>query len=385
MKLNILFLVMGNILCNMLRVYLILLMKCHLQSYPCPLQINYYWNLGFLLGIGIILQIITGIFLGLYYLSSIKGAYFSILFVIREVYYGWYLGYIHSSGASFVFLFIFVHLARAIYYASYYYNVNTWFSGIIILLLLMGIAFMGYILPFGQMSLWGATVITNLLSPFPDLIIWICGGYYIYNATLKRFFIFHFQFPFLLMGVIILHIFYLHFISSNNPKRNSINNFIPFLPYIIIKDLYYILGILSLYMIQTHFNIYSFSHPDNRLEVSELFTPLHIVPEWYFLCQYSMLKSIPNKNIGFIILLTSIISLFLFGEIRNLTTFLLSINNPFYLPFIFSLFFIYFSFLIIGPQFPINNFLCYGRILILYYYILLISILNFYSSIRSYL
>ena len=137
MKLNILFLVMGNILCNMLRVYLILLMKCHLQSYPCPLQINYYWNLGFLLGIGIILQIITGIFLGLYYLSSIKGAYFSILFVIREVYYGWYLGYIHSSGASFVFLFIFVHLARAIYYASYYYNVNTWFSGIIILLLLV--------------------------------------------------------------------------------------------------------------------------------------------------------------------------------------------------------------------------------------------------------
>merc|ERR1712031_121255 len=304
------------------------------------------------------LQIITGIFLALYYLSSIKGAYFSVLFVIREVYYGWYLGYIHSSGASFVFLFVFVHLARAIYYASYYYNVNTWFSGIIILLLLMGIAFMGYVLPFGQMSLWGATVITNLLSPFPDLVIWICGGYCIHNATLKRFFVFHFQLPFLLMGVVILHIFYLHFISSNNPKRNSVNNFIPFLPYIVVKDLYCVLGILSLYVIQTHFGVYSLSHPDNRLEASELFTPLHIVPEWYFLCQYSMLKSIPNKNAGFIVLLTSIFILFLFGEIRNLTTFirLMDCNNGFS---IFSFLLVFISFLWIGAQFPQEKFLSY--------------------------
>merc|ERR1712115_661249 len=155
----------------------------------------------------------------------------------------------------------------------------------------MAIAFMGYVLPFGQMSFWGATVITNLLSPFPSLIEWVSGGYYVYNPTLKRFFLFHFQFPFLLCGFRILHLFYLHFLF--------------------------------------HFGISSFSHPDNALEVCGLLTPLHIVPEWYFLCQYAMLKAVPNKNAGFIILLTSIFTFFIFGEIRNLTTLCLLNNNGF--------------------------------------------------------
>ena len=194
-------------------------MKSHLESYPCPLIINSFWNLGFLLGITILLQIITGIFLSLYYISDINSTYFSIFFLIREIYYGWYLRYLHSNGASFVFLFIFLHFGRGISYASYLYNPNTWFSGIIILFFLMGTAFMGYVLPFGQMSFWGATVITNLLSPFPSLIEFICGGHYIYNPTLKRFFIFHFVFPFLLCGFLVLHIFNLHFLSSNNPLR----------------------------------------------------------------------------------------------------------------------------------------------------------------------
>merc|ERR1712216_225183 len=139
--------------------------------------INFFWNLGFLLGITIILQIITGIFLGLHYTSDLHSAYFSIFFLIREVYYGWSLRYYHSSGASFVFLFVFLHLGRAIFYNSYFYNPNTWFTGIILLFFLMAIAFLGYVLPFGQMSFWGATVITNLLSPFPSLIEWLCGGY----------------------------------------------------------------------------------------------------------------------------------------------------------------------------------------------------------------
>ena len=172
-------------------------MKSHLESYPCPLIINSFWNLGFLLAITIILQIITGIFLGLHYTSDLNSTYFSVFFFIREIYYGWCLRYFHSSGASFVFLFIFLHLGRAISYASYFYNPNTWFSGIILFFFLMGTAFMGYVLPFGQMSFWGATVITNLLSPFPSLIEWVSGGHYVYNPTLKRFFIFHFLFPFL--------------------------------------------------------------------------------------------------------------------------------------------------------------------------------------------
>merc|ERR1711933_449713 len=196
--------------------YFVLLMKSHLQSYPCPLQINYFWNLGFLLGVAIILQIITGIFLALHYTSDLNSAYYQIFFLIREIYYGWCLRYLHSAGASFVFLFLFLHLGRALIYGSYFYNPNTWFSGILLFFFLMATAFMGYVLPFGQMSFWGATVITNLLSPFPSLLEWVCGGHYVYNPSLKRFFSIHFQFPFLVCGFTILHLFYLHFLSSNN-------------------------------------------------------------------------------------------------------------------------------------------------------------------------
>jgi len=291
-------------------------MKSHLQSYPCPLQINSFWNLGFLLAITIILQIITGIFLGLHYTSDLHSAYSSVFFFIREIYYGWSLRYLHSSGASFVFLFLFLHLGRAISYGSYFYNPSSWFSGILLFFFLMTTAFMGYVLPFGQMSFWGATVITNLLSPFPSLIEWVCGGHYVYNPTLKRFFLFHFLFPFLLCGFLILHLFYLHFHSSNNPFRLNTNNKIPFFPFIFHKDFFGFILILCLYLLQTHFGISSFSHPDNALEVCGLLTPLHIVPEWYFLCQYAMLKAVPNKNAGFIILLTSIFTFFFFGEIR---------------------------------------------------------------------
>merc|ERR1712137_108826 len=304
-----------------MELYFVLLMKSHLQSYPCPLQINFFWNLGFLLGVAIILQIITGIFLGLHYTSDLNSAYFSVFLLIREIYYGWCLRYLHSSGASFVFLFLFLHLGRAISYGSYFYNPNTWFSGILVFFFLMATAFLGYVLPFGQMSFWGATVITNLLSPFPCLIEWVCGGYYVYNPTLKRFFLFHFVFPFLLCGFLILHLFYLHFHSSNNPLKLNTNNKIAFFPFIFLKDFFGLILILCLYFLQTHFGVSSLSHPDNALEACALLTPLHIVPEWYFLCQYAMLKAVPNKNAGFIILLTSIFALFYFGEIRNLTTF----------------------------------------------------------------
>ena len=231
---------------------------------------------------------------------------------------------------------------------------------------------MGYVLPFGQMSFWGATVITNLLSPFPCVIEWVSGGYYVYNPTLKRFFIFHFLLPFILCGFTILHIFYLHLLSSNNPLRNSTNNKIPFFPFIFQKDVFGFIIILTIYLLQTNFGISSLSHPDNALEVCSLLTPLHIVPEWYFLCQYAMLKAIPNKNSGFIILLTSILLLFIFGEIRNITSLVLLNNNGFLLSFFF---FITLCFLWIGAQFPQEKFLSYGRILTLHYYFLLMCIL----------
>lgn len=353
-------------------IHFLLLMKSHLQSYPCPLIINYFWNIGFLLGITILLQIITGIFLGLHYTSDINSAYFSLFFLIREIYYGWCLRYLHSNGVSFVFLFIFLHLGRAISYASYFYNPNTWFSGIIIYFFLMGTAFMGYVLPLGQMSLWGVTVITNLLSPFPSLIEWLCGGHYIYNPTLKRFFVFHFLFPFLLCAFLLFHIFNLHFLSSNNPLRNSTNNKIAFFPFIICKDFYGKILILYLYLLQIHFGFSSFSHPDNALEACGLLTPLHIVPEWYFLCQYAMLKAVPNKNAGFIILFTSIFILFYFMRSLSMSFyFIIKTSNRFNGFYLCFWFLSLFSFIWIGGQFPVDNFLSYGRILTLHYYLLI--------------
>ncbi len=237
---------------------------------------------------------------------------------------------------------------------------------------------MGYVLPFGQMSFWGATVITNLLSPFPCLILYVCGGYYVYsrnanNRLLKRFFLFHFLFPFLLCVTVILHLFYLHFLSSNNPLRNSTNNKIPFFPFIISKDFFSLQIVLGLYLLQTHFGISSFSHPDNALEVCGLLTPLHIVPEWYFLFQYAMLKAVPNKNAGFIILITSIFCIFSFGEIRNLTTFILSF--PIFSLFITGAPILLLTFLWIGAQFPQEKFLSYSRILTLDYYFLVYCLL----------
>merc|ERR1739838_986609 len=356
------------------KLYFVLLMKSHLQSYPCPLQINFFWNLGFFLGVAIIIQIITGIFLALHYTSDLNSAYFSLFFLIREVYYGWCLRYFHSSGASFVFLFHILHLGRAMFYGSNFYNPNTWFSGILLFLLLMAIAFVGYVLPFGQMSFWGATVITNLLSPFPSLVEWVCGGYCVHSPSLKRFFLFHFQLPFLLCGFLFLHLFYLHFLSSTNPLRNSTNNKIPFFPFIFLKDFFGLILILCLYFLQTHFQVSSLSHPDNALEACALLTPLHIVPEWYFLCQYAMLKAVPNKNAGFIVLLTSIFTFFFFGEIRNLTTFCLLNNNSFSLSKSYF-FLLVLTFLWIGAQFPQEKFLSYARILTLYYYFLLMCIL----------
>merc|ERR1712170_31123 len=223
-------------------------------------------------------------------------------------------------------------------------------------LLLNGYSIYGLCLTFWTNEFLGSYSNYKFIISFSILIEWICGGYCVYNPTLKRFFLFHFIFPFLLCGFVVLHLFYLHFHSSNNPLRLNTNNKIPFFPFIFIKDFLGLILILSLYFLQTHFGISPFSHPDNSLEACALLTPLHIVPEWYFLCQYAMLKAVPNKNAGFIILLTSILALFFFGEIRNLTTFtrLMDCNNGFS-PFF--LFFVFISFLWLGAQFPQEKFL----------------------------
>ena len=333
----------------------------HLASYPCPKDINAYWNCGFLLGFVIYIQILTGILLGLHYTPDIYSAYYSVIHIYREVYFGWYFRFIHSSVASFVFITVFLHLTRGIFYGSYFYISNVIWIGILIIIVLMAIAFMGYVLPWGQMSYWGATVITNLLSGVPCLVPWTCGGFYISNPTISRFFIIHFILPLYVSGFLYIHVFYIHRISSNNSLGYNTNNKIQFYPWLIYKDILVVTTFILIIIIQVSWGITVLSNPDNVFEVSVLFTPLHIVPEWYFLEYYSILKAIPNKYAGFLIMFSFIYVLNIYGEPYNPSSL---IKCPGYTGkyFIWFLgFLMVFYFLWIGVQLPQEKYISYGR------------------------
>ena len=255
--------------------------------------------MGFLLFLVIVLQIITGILLAFRYTSDINHSYYSIQYLEREVYYGWYLYNLHSSGASFVFISLTLHVSRGLYVCSYLFRTSLWLSGIVLFLLLMITVFLGYVLAWGQLSFWGGTVISNIFSTC-SITTSICGGSMISNPTIKRFLVFHILLPLIVGSISVIHIFYLHHISSSNTLGFYTNNFITFYPFLLMKD---ILGLIILgigYTLQI-FVCYSFSHPDNILEVNTLITPLHIVPEWYFLAYYMVLKAIPSKTSGLII------------------------------------------------------------------------------------
>ena len=252
-------------------------------------------------------------------------------------------------------------ISRALYYYSYLYIPHAWISGISIFIILMATAFMGYVLPWGQMSYWGCTVITNLLSCIPYLVPWICGGFFISNPSLSRFFILHFILPFILYIIIFIHIFYLHQVSSNNALGYNINNNISFFPFFMSKDLFNLFLLGSIIILEMLFGFISLSHPDNALEVSVLVTPLHIVPEWYFLDFYMILKAIPNKNAGFIIMFSSIFFIFIPSESNDLNIISLYFTGH----FIILLFFInIIYFLWIGAQLPNEHIIIYYNIII---------------------
>nr|YP_010481492.1 cytochrome b [Eisenia nordenskioldi]UIX22957.1 cytochrome b [Eisenia nordenskioldi]UIX22970.1 cytochrome b [Eisenia nordenskioldi] len=282
---------------------------------PAPNNISVWWNYGSLLGLCLIIQVITGLFLSMHYVPNIEMAFSSVAHISRDVNYGWLLRSIHANGASMFFLFIYLHAGRGLYYGSYTL-METWNIGVILFLLTMATAFMGYVLPWGQMSFWGATVITNLFSAIPyigkSLVEWIWGGFAVDNATLNRFFAFHFILPFAIMGATILHIMFLHQSGSNNPIGLSADSDrVPFHPYYSIKDtLGYALAILLLSsMVLYEPNL--FTDPENFLMANPLVTPIHIKPEWYFLWMYAILRSIPNKLGGVLALFAAILILFL--------------------------------------------------------------------------
>nr|UUA65004.1 cytochrome b [Leguminivora glycinivorella] len=280
---------------------------------PSPSNISTWWNFGSLLGLCLMIQILTGLFLTMYYTANIEMAFFSVNYICRNVNYGWLIRTLHANGASFFFICVYLHIGRGIYYESF--NLKyTWMIGVIILFLLMGTAFMGYVLPWGQMSFWGATVITNLLSAIPYLgnmlVNWIWGGFAVDNATLTRFYTFHFLLPFILAMMTMIHLLFLHQTGSNNPLGiNSNLDKIPFHPFFSFKDLVGFMIMLFILIMLTMVNPYLLGDPDNFIPANPLVTPVHIQPEWYFLFAYAILRSIPNKLGGVIALVMSILIL----------------------------------------------------------------------------
>nr|UWT48974.1 cytochrome b [Retropinna tasmanica complex sp. 'TAS'] len=286
-----------------------------LVDLPAPSNISVWWNFGSLLGLCLATQILTGLFLAMHYTSDISTAFSSVAHICRDVNYGWLIRNMHANGASFFFICIYLHIGRGLYYGSFLYK-ETWVLGVVLLLLVMMTAFVGYVLPWGQMSFWGATVITNLLSAVPYvgqvLVQWIWGGFSVDNATLTRFFAFHFLFPFVIAAVTVLHLLFLHETGSNNPAGlNSDADKISFHPYFSYKDL---LGFAVLLLSLVALALFSpnlLGDPDNFTPANPLVTPPHIKPEWYFLFAYAILRSIPNKLGGVLALLSSILILLL--------------------------------------------------------------------------
>nr|WIF28894.1 cytochrome b [Schizopygopsis younghusbandi] len=284
-----------------------------LVDLPAPSNISTWWNFGSLLGLCLATQILTGLFLAMHYTSDVSTAFSSVVHICRDVNYGWLIRNVHANGASFFFICIYMHIARGLYYGSYLYK-ETWNIGVVLLLLVMMTAFVGYVLPWGQMSFWGATVITNLLSAVPyvgDVLVqWIWGGFSVDNATLTRFFAFHFLFPFVIAAMTILHLLFLHETGSNNPiGLNSDADKIPFHPYFTYKDLLGFVIMLFLLMLLALFSPNLLGDPENFTPANPLVTPPHIKPEWYFLFAYAILRSIPNKLGGVLALLFSILVL----------------------------------------------------------------------------
>ena len=275
--------------------------KHELTGYPTPRNLSYWWNFGFLAGIILMLQVATGIFLAMHYKADVALSFDSIQHIMRDVNYGWLLRYMHATGASAFFFVIFVHMARTLYYGSYRAPRELlWWTGQGLLLMLMATAFMGYLLPWGQMSFWGATVITNLfrVTPFfgEQVVMWLRGDFTVGDATLTRFFSLHYLFPFLIIGGVIVHLVALHSVKSSNPSGIDLadKDNIPFHPYFTIKDLYGLGVFLMVYSVLVFFMPDSLIEPANNIPANPMMTPNHIVPEWYFLPFYAILRSVPN-------------------------------------------------------------------------------------------
>lgn len=363
----------------------------HFAKYRTPKNLNYAWNFGSLAGIALMIQIITGLFLAMQYTPHVNMAFGSVENIMRNVNYGWLLRYSHAVGASMFFAVIYLHIGRALYYSSYKApREMIWFMGIIIFILMMATAFMGYVLPWGQMSFWGAKVITSLFSAVPfigdDIVVWLWGGYSVDNPTLNRFFVLHFLLPFVIIAVILLHIIALHKKGSSNPTGVEVKNIkkdtIPFHPYYTVKDMFGLGIFLLIFFSFVFFEPNMLGHPDNYIPANPLITPAHIVPEWYFLPFYAILRSIPNKLAGVIAMFGAILILFVLPWLDRST-----VRSAAYKPLakIATLFLwcVFIGLGYIGSQPAVEPYTNIGQVLTMLYFAYFIIILPLVSKLEK--
>jgi len=345
----------------------------HLVDYPTPVNISYWWGFGSLSGVFLAVQMVTGIFLAMHYTPHIDLAFISVEHIMRDVNSGWLLRYLHANGASMFFLVVYIHIFRGLYYASYAHpRAFVWILGVIIFILMMATAFMGYVLPWGQMSFWAATVITNLFSAIPvigpSIVQWLWGGFSVDNATLNRFFSLHYLLPFAIAAAVIFHLAALHLHGSNNPLGvNASVDKISFYPYFWVKDVFgwALFGLLYLGFVSFAPNL--LGHTDNYIEANSMVTPAHIVPEWYFLPYYAILRSVPHKLGGVIAMFGALLVLFLLPFL-NTSHIRSSAFRPIHRKLFWLLFVDWILLGWIGGNLPESPYTEIGQILTLFYF-----------------
>ena len=348
----------------------------HLRDYPTPKNLNYWWTFGGILTFCLITQIVTGLVLAMHYVAHVDLAFESIEDIMRNVNYGWLLRYVHANGASMFFLAVYIHIFRALFYGSYKSpREMIWILGMMIYILMMATAFMGYVLPWGQMSFWGATVITNLFSAIPlvgeGIVTWLWGGFAVANPTLTRFFSLHYFLPFLIFGLVILHIWALHIPGNNNPVGIDIKkpskDTVPFSPYIVVKDLYALIIFLIIFAGIVFFVPNILGHTDNYIKANPMVTPSHIVPEWYLLPFYAILRAIPSKLGGVLAMFGSLFILIIVpwldtSKIRS------AVFRPLYKIFFWVLVIDVLALGYLGAKVPEGWYLFFGRLATIYYF-----------------
>lgn len=368
-----------------------------MQNYPSPINLSYYWNMGFASLIFFFIQLLTGIFLAMHYTSDSSLAFNSVDHIMRDVNFGWFFRFLHANGASFFFIAVYFHIGRNLYYKRYEFsNHKVWNTGIVIFFLMMGIAFIGYVLPWGQMSFWGATVITSLVSALPFvgffLVFWIWGGFSVSSPTLIRFFAIHYLLPFILFLLIILHFAYLHNKGSSNPSfiASTINKIYQFLyPYFVIKDILGFSVILFIFAYIVFFYPDYLGHSDNYIKANPLLTPEHIVPEWYFLPFYAILRSITIKLLGVLMMVLAILIflslpyIYYFAFLLNFFSFTLypTYNSSVYIFFTFFFFSVFFILGWVGGKPAESPYILIGFIHLIFYFFSVVFIFSGFMGI----